>query len=188
VLADLGQPPAGALQAGQPARRDQPERRRQGLLQQRAPGHHRAAVPVGQRGRQPGRAVEVGQQQGQRPVRDQHGGGVHDVLAGGAAVDQRRDGLRHGRPQAFQQRDHRIAGVGGFRTQPGRIDLQAGAGGGDRLGVRGGGGPGPGGRAGQRSLGVEHRPHPGVVAGRGPNLPGRQHPVEQTAGRAVVRR
>ena len=84
--ADRGQPLAGLVHAGQPARRDQAEGDGNGLLEQRAADHDRGPVRLGQPGRGLGRLGQVGQHDVDGPLGQQHRGRVHDVLAGRAAV------------------------------------------------------------------------------------------------------
>nr|BFE71683.1 hypothetical protein GCM10020092_049840 [Actinoplanes digitatis] len=179
VVADLGEPPACGVQAGQPARGDQAERGRQRLLEQRAAGDEGVPVLPRQRGGEAGRGGQVGKQRLQRALGDEHRGGVHDVLAGGTAVHEADGVARHGRAQPRDQRDDRVAGGGGLGAQLAGVHDEHRAGRGDGLGVGAGRQPGPRRRPGQGRLGVEQGAHPGGVADLGPDAAGREHAVEE---------
>ena len=70
----------------EPARRLQPERRRHGLLQQRAAGHDGGAMLLGELRARARHAVELGDDDRRRVARDERGRGVEDVLARRAAM------------------------------------------------------------------------------------------------------
>ena len=176
---DPGQVLDRLVKPGQPARRDQPERHRHGLLQQRPADHDRLVVLRGQGGGGVRGTGQVGQDRGQRLPGEQHRGGVQDVLAGRPGVHGAGGRPVHQAAQLADQGGHRVAGTGGGLPQ--RVEVeQAGVGGrGHRRTRPGGGHPGPLGRPGQRGLGVEHGLQPGGIPG--PRSPGPEQPAEQPA-------
>ena len=139
--ADVFEPGRRAVEAPEPARCLEPERDRQRLLQQRAPGHQRLAMAFRQaRGGARG-ALEVGDQQHQRTACHQHRRGIEDVLAGGAPVDfaagqpgnlsgerahQRRHRVAAGRCRATDRRDVEALGAAGARDLVGDRGAQTG--------------------------------------------------------------
>ena len=76
-----------------------------------APGHHRVAVPVRLRGQSAATMRrQLGADQRQAVAHLQHGGGVHDVLRGGAPMRPAAR-LAGGARQAGDQADDRIADI-----------------------------------------------------------------------------
>ena len=175
--ADLGQPLAGLVHAGQPARRDQPEGDRDGLLEQRPADHDRGPVRGGQPGGRAGGLRQVGLDHVDGPPGQQHGGRVHDVLAGGAAVHGAGRGLRDPPGQGPGQGGNRVPGQGGQLAElaGGEVARLRRLGDG-RAGARGRQ-PGPFQRPGQPGLGVQHRLQPRGVASLG--RAAREDPPEQ---------
>ena len=170
-------PGAGLVQAGQPARRDQSEGHGDGLLEQGPADHDRVPVRRGQPGRGVGRPGQVGLNDADGPLGQQHRGGVHDVLAGGPAMNSADRGLGHLPGQRAGQPGHRIPGQRGESTQLVRIKISGPGRRGDRLARPGRRQPGPLERPGQPRLGVQHRPQPRGVA-RLDAAPG-ENPAEQ---------
>ena len=81
--------PIGRRQGDQRLRPDrafQPQRDGQRLLQMSAARHHRTAVLFRLPGQSPRHAGKLGADQGQAFAHLEHGGGVHDILRGGAPV------------------------------------------------------------------------------------------------------
>ena len=70
-----------------PHRRLVAERHGQRVLQMRAAGHHGVAMLPGERGQALVERGKIGLDEGERVPDLQDGGGVHDVLGGGAPVD-----------------------------------------------------------------------------------------------------
>ena len=135
----VGQPGAGAVQAGQPAGRLQPERRRQRLLHQGAAHDdvvavRRAASPAaaaggGRRGRRRSRRSRAGRA---APARCRATSWLVAPTCTATASRSAHRVLQHP-----HQRRHRVAGVGRLRHD--RREVQpagVGAGGGDRVGRR----------------------------------------------------
>ena len=103
--ADAVQVVGGVVEAQHPARGLQPERRRLGLLEQRAADDRRVAMGLGELRRGVGRRAQVAEQRRQRALGHQHRRGVDRVLAGRAVVHGRVGQL----PQALDHRPRRVA-------------------------------------------------------------------------------
>ena len=171
------EPGAGLVQAGQPAGCDQSEGHGDGLLEQGPADHDRVPVRGGQPGRGVSRPGQVGRDDVDGPLGQQHRGGVHDVLAGGPAVNSADRGLGYLPRQRAGQPGHRIPGQGGESAQFVRIKITGPGRRGDRLARPGRRQPRPLERPGQPRLGVQHRLQPrGVV--RLDAAPG-ENPAEQ---------
>ena len=175
-----GERGAGAVEPGAPAGRDQPERGGQGLLAERAGDHRGVAVGGGEPGGGVGGAAQVVEHDLPGPADEQHRGGVHDVLAGGAGMHRATGGTR-GRAQQAHQRDHRVAALDRGAAQLGRVDLHGGRGRGDRVGVglRDDAVLGGGGR--QRDLHRDERRHPRRVVEPVGHPVGAEQRIEQRA-------
>ena len=157
---DRGEPRAGLVHAGQPARRDEAEGHGNGLLEERAADHDRGPVRRGQPGRGLGRPGQVGLDDVDGSLGEQHRGGVHDVLAGGPAMHGADRGLGHLPGQRAGQPGHRVPGQRGESAQFVRIEILRLRRRGDRLAGPGRRQPGPLERPGQSRLGVQHRLQP----------------------------
>ena len=185
--ADAVQVVGGVVEAQHPARGLEPERRRLGLLEQRAADDRRVAVALGERRGRVRRRTQVAQQRRQRALGHQHRGGVDRVLARRAVVHGRVGQL----PQPLDHRPGRVPDLGRFRAD--RVDVEAVElrGGDDRLGViddarlRL--------RARERDLEVEQRLQPGAAARparrrrRGRARPRRRQSLKKTVSRSPWR-
>jgi len=152
-------PGARARERGAVAGELEPERDRQRVLQPGAAGDRRRAVALRLRGEARARAVEIGDERVDDGRKLQHLGGVDDVLAGRAPMDEaRRFGgrLLHLGSQRLDQRDCEVAG--GDRRLRERIEVEPvrPARGHDRRHRRSRDHSGRGFRARQRRLHVQH--------------------------------
>ena len=163
----------------EPARGLQPEGGGKGLLEQRAAGHHRAAVLVRESRAGRRHPAEVRPDQAERAARDQHRGGVHHVLAGGAAVDEAGGLVVELLPQRGHQRHHRVAAGAAVAGDHLGVEVSGVAGGGDRLRSVSRDHSGLCLRAGQGRLGVQHRLQPGRFGGRPADGFGDEEAAEQ---------
>ena len=150
----------------EPARRLETEGRRHGLLQERPRRHRRRAVRADELRAAAREPVELVEHERGRPARDEHRGGVDDVLARRAEVNEIRRVSTDRLTECANQRLGRIADrtacprelldvvqLGATRIR----DPRRG-----RVGNEPGAGPGPG----ERCLRVEHPLQPGEVADR----------------------
>ena len=87
VAPEVREPIGGGVDGHQPTGGLQAEGDRRRLLQERAAGHHGVAVTPGQVGAGESEAGKIGEHQVEGRARDQHRGGVEDVLAGGGVVN-----------------------------------------------------------------------------------------------------
>src|SRR5204862_2378519 len=110
------------------------------------------------------------------------GGGIQDVLAGGAEVDEGSRGGRYGRGQVGDQRDDGAARRHRPAAQVGGVEPVGQAAVGDRGGVLGGYPAGAGERGGQGPLHVEHGPQPRRVADLPVDLRRAEQRPEQPTG------
>jgi hypothetical protein len=164
LRADRGQPGAGLVQAGQPARRDQAEGDGNGLLEQRAADHDRGPVRGGQPGRGRSGLGQIGQHHVDDPLSQQHGGRVHDVLAGRALVHGTRRGLRDAAGQGPGQGRNRVPGQRRELAELAGVEVAGLGHPGDRRAGTRGRQPGPLQGPGQPGLGVQHGLQPRDVA------------------------
>ena len=133
VAADPLEAVEGIHQRDQPDGALQPERRRHGVLEERPPGHRRRSVRARKLRAAGGGRVEPAADESERPLRDEHRGRVHDVLARGPPVDEagrlpadrrdaareraaRRGSRRRGPPRRARQR-RRAPGGSGRRSR-----------------------------------------------------------------------
>ncbi len=106
-------------QAGEPLGGLEAEGDRDGVLGQRAPGHHVVAVPPGQGDERLDLPVQVDEQVTRGETRLQDERGVEHVLAGQPAVQPRRPDVAGALTQHRHERDDRVAaplGLGGDRA------------------------------------------------------------------------
>jgi hypothetical protein len=176
----LGEPRPGPVQPGAPPRRDQPERRRQRLLPERARDHRRVPVPARQPGRRVGGPAQVVEHDLRRPADEQHCGGVHHVLAGGAGV-HRRTRLARRTAQHPHQRDHRVAALDRGPPERRGVDPQRRGGRLDPVRVLRGHDPVLGRGPRQRHLDRDERRHPRGVVQPGGHPVGPEQRVEERA-------
>ena len=108
--------PARLENRDEPACRLEPERRRHRLLEEGARSHRRRAVGTGERGTSVGEPVELREHECDGAARDEHRGGVDDVLAGRTQMDVVGSLVADGRAELADERLRRVpdpAAVGG---------------------------------------------------------------------------
>ena len=160
-LGKLAQTPPRIEKPDEPACRNEAERRRHRLLEQRPRRHRRAPVSPCEPRALLGGSVDVAQDVRDALPGDEHRSSVEDVLARRAEVDELLVLVPDARAQRADERLDRVPHRASLVDQlvPAEC-VRLGAHLGDHLGGRGGDSPHRGARRGERALHVEHRPQP----------------------------
>ena len=109
------------VEGGEPGRRLVAEGDRHRLLQVAAASHRGVAVALGERRQRVGDRDDVGLDEVERLADLQDGGGVGDVLGGGAPVAPFAQAVAAQRDELLHHRQHRIADPLGLRLELGEI-------------------------------------------------------------------
>jgi hypothetical protein len=109
------------VEGGEPGRRLVAEGDRHGLLEVAAAGHRGVAVAFGKRGQRIGDRDDVGFDEVERFADLQDGGGVGDVLGGGAPVAPFAQAVAAQRDELLHHGEDRVADPLGLRLELGEV-------------------------------------------------------------------